>query len=433
MHGRDLRYCCAWKTWLVWDGRRWRLDDTGEVERRAKETVRAIYAEAAAEPDEKRRKRLAGHATRSEAAYRIRALVQLAQTEPEISIRASDLDQGPWLLNVENGTIDLRTAEIRQHRRHDHLTKLVPAEYELGAECPLWKKFLHRVMDGNTALIEFLQRLSGYILTGSTRDRFLVIAHGNGANGKSTFAETLLGLLGDYGRRTPTETLLARRHGGIPNDLARLKGARFVVAAESDQGRQLAEATIKDLTGGDTVGARFLYSEWFEFRPEFKLWLSTNHKPEIRGTDKAIWDRIRLIPFDVTIPEAEQDRGLREQLEAERPGILAWAVEGCLAWQDRGLAAPEEITAATAGYRSDMDVLGSFLADCCRTAGKERALAADLYEAYGTWCEKNGERPMSQRQFGMNLSERGFLRKRSNGRRYWYGLDLRKGSAGSVG
>ncbi len=235
--------------------------------------------------------------------------------------------------------------------------------------------------------------------------------------------------MGDYALRTPTDTLLARRDAGIPNNIAALKGARFVSASEADEGRRLAEATIKDLTGGDTISARFMRGEWFDFLPEFKLWLGTNHKPVIRGTDRAIWDRIRLIPFAVRIPDEEQDKHLRTKLLAEAPGILAWAVEGCLAWQRDGLGEPREVRDATAGYRAEMDVLAGFLEDRCVVKEAARVSAKDLYASYVGWCDETGEKPMTQKAMGQRLGERGFdsARVGKDRARYWLGLGLRGG------
>jgi putative DNA primase/helicase len=251
--------------------------------------------------------------------------------------------------------------------------------------------------------------------------------YGSGANGKTTALETIRALLGDYAARTPAETLLARHDNAIPNDVAKLKGARFVSASETDEGRRLAEAQIKDLTGGDTISARFMRAEWFDFKPECKVWLSTNHKPVVRGTDRAIWDRLKLIPFDVRIPESQQDKKLLAKLQSELPGILAWAVRGCLEWQSEGLGVPDEVKSATEAYRSEMDVLAAFISDCCTLDTNLYAQATTLYQAYKRWCEDNGEKPKSQRFFGANLAERNFDRRRSGekGSYVWYGIGLK--------
>jgi len=426
-HGPDLHYCHPLQRWFVWDGTRWREDQTGEVVARAKATVRAMYAEAANEDDDRRRKDLARHALKSEAAQKIRAMTELLKTEPGIPVLPEELDQDPWLLNCQNGTLDLRTGELRSHDRRDLITKLAPVVYDPNATCPEWFRFLDRIMAGRADLVTFLQRAVGYALTGLTDERVLFILHGSGANGKSTFLETIALLLGDYAARTTADTVLARDRDAIPNDIARLRGARFVYASEAEEGRRLAEARIKDLTGGDTITARFLHQEWFEFRPEFKLWLGTNHKPVIRGTDPAIWDRIRLVPFDVRIPESERipRRELMARFEAELPGILAWSVRGCLEWQKHGLGMPAEVREATGAYRAEMDVLAQFLEECCIVNPLAKAKAGDLYRAYSEWCEANGERPLSQRNFGMRLTERGFERRRSTGGPFWwYGIGL---------
>jgi P4 family phage/plasmid primase-like protien len=423
-HGEDVRYCYPWRKWLVWTGARWERDEAGRVYRLAKETVRGIYREASDEEDEDRRKALGKHARASESETRIRAMVELAK--PEIPVSPDELDASPWLLNTANGTIDLRTGELREHRREDLITKVAPVEYDPAAAAPTWEAFLERVLPGEE-LRQFVQRAVGYSATGSTSEQCMFIHHGPGANGKSTFAETLSATLGDYAMRTPTETLLVKRPGGVPNDVARLKGARYVTASETEEGRRLAESLVKDLTGQDTISARFMWAEWFDFKPTHALHLSTNHRPEIRGSDAAIWRRIRLVPWSVTIPPAEQDRKLPEKLRAELPGVLTWIVRGCLEWQREGLQAPEEVRQATKAYRAEMDVLAAFLADCCLRAEDETAFAGDLWGAWKRWCEESGEQAGTQKRFGGRLAERGFLNHRDSrtGRKVWSGVALR--------
>jgi len=305
------------------------------------------------------------------------------------------------------------------------LTRMAGAEYRPGAEAPTWAAFLERVLPGEQ-LREFVRRGAGYSATGDTSEQCMFINHGTGANGKSTFQEALAEALGDYAMRTPTEMLLAKRAGGVPNDVARLKGARFVAASETEENRRLAESLVKDLTGQDTISARFMRAEWFDFKPTHKLWLSTNHKPEIRGTDNAIWRRIRLVPWAVTIPPKEQDKKLAEKLRAELPGILAWIVRGCIEWRHDGLQAPEEVRKATGAYRAEMDVLAGFLVDCCEVGTSHWDYAKDLYASYKRWCDEVGERPESQRRFGGHLSERGFSRDRGGSRAagIWRGVRL---------
>jgi putative DNA primase/helicase len=265
----------------------------------------------------------------------------------------------------------------------------------------------------------------GYALTGITWEQVLFFLYGLGANGKSTFLEVIQTMLGDYATQTTSETFMLKRHGSpISNDVADLRGARFVSAVEIESGRRMAEVLIKQMTGGDRLKARFLYSEHFEFKPEFKIFLAANHKPVIQGTDTAIWRRIRLIPFTVQIPEIEQDRELPDKLKAELPGILNWAIEGCINWQNHGLTPPQAVQDATQNYRQEMDTLADFLAECCIMAPETSALAADLYKKYCGWAEENGEKkPFSQKVFGTALAERGFERTRAHGgKKLWKGI-----------
>jgi P4 family phage/plasmid primase-like protien len=423
-HGEDVRYCFPWRKWMVQTGARWERDEAGRMHRLAKGRVRGIYREASDAEDETRRKALAKHAAASESETRIRAMIELAKSEVPVS--PDEMDADPWLLNVLNGTIDLRTGELREHRREDLITKIAPVEYDPYARAPVWESFLERVLPSE-GLRGFVQLAAGYSATGDTSEQCMFIHHGPGANGKSTFQETIAATLGDYAMRTPTETLLVKRSGGVPNDVARLKGARLVTASETEEGRRLAESLVKDLTGQDTISARFMWAEWFDFKPTHALHLSTNHKPEIRGTDPAIWRRIRLIPWAVTIPPAEQDRRLAEKLRSELPGVLAWIVRGCLRWQREGLRAPEEVRQATGAYRAEMDVLAAFLADCCLRDKDEEAFAGELWGAWKRWCEETGEQAGSQKRFGGRLAERGFLNHRDSktGRKVWSGLSLR--------
>jgi P4 family phage/plasmid primase-like protien len=425
-HGENLRYCHLWGKWLVWDGKRWKKDETGAVLRLAKNTVRSIYAEAAEEPEEAIRRKIADHARKSESALRIKAMITLAESEPGIPVLPGELDRDPWLMNVKNGTIDLRTGELRPHRREDLMTKIAPIEYDPAAKCPTWKAFLDRIMAGNERLIAFLQRAAGYSLTASTREQCFFLLYGTGANGKSVFLTTLLAAMGDYGIQAAPDLLLAKSGESHPTEIADLFGARLVVATETEAGRRLAENLVKQLTGGDRLKARFMRQDFFEFEATHKIWLATNNKPIVKGTDYAIWRRIKLIPFTVTIPKEEQDKALPAKLRQELPGILSWAVKGCLEWQKRGLDEPAEVTAATSAYRDEQDVLGSFITDCCVVNPNAKVSAKDLYRAYVNWCEDCGEHALAQRNFGTRLSERGFLRKTgTGGYSWWHGIGLK--------
>jgi putative DNA primase/helicase len=423
-HGQDLRYCGPFGSWLVWDERRWQRDETGEVVRRAKETLRALLADTAEIDDDDTRRQLTKHALASERESRIASAIALAKSEPTIPVLPEQLDADPWAFNVLNGTIDLRTGELRPHRRADIITRLSPVEYDPNARCPRFERFLDEILMEDD-LVTFVQRYAGYSLTGSTREQVFVQLYGGGANGKSTLLETLRAVLGDYGQQAPAETFLERRDS-IPNDVARLRGARFVAATETGEGRRLNEVLVKRLTGGDTIAARFMRGEWFEFTPTFKTWLASNHKPEIRGTDEAIWRRIRQIPFTVTIPPDQRDPRLRDALAAELPGILAWAVQGCLDWQHHGLGTSVAVDQATAEYRDEMDVLGGFIADTCIVLPDVSAKAGALYHAYTEWADDNGVRDrLSQQAFGRRLRDRGFEQERTDAARWWRGIGLR--------
>lgn len=424
-HGQDLHYVSPWGTWLIWNGQYWVKDQTGEVVRRAKQTV-ALLHEEAAELQGDQHKALSDHARKSEAEARINAMINLAESEPSIPLMPGQFDAHPWLLNCPNGTLDLKTGHLHPHRREDCLSKSILVPYDPAAACPLWRHFLARITGDNIALMSFLQRSVGYALTGDTSEQVMVLLYGTGANGKTTFLETIRTLLGSYARTADMSTFLARQGDPIRNDVARLVGARFVSAVEAERGRRLAEVLVKQVTGGDTMTARFLHHEFFEFQPAFKLFVAVNHKPVIGGADQALWRRMRLIPFTVTIPEPEQDKELPAKLRGELPGILSWAVQGCQIWQAEGLGFPQEIRDATESYREEMDVLAEFLAESCVEGPQYKASAKGVYVAYIAWCLENQEKPLSKQAFGAHLRERGLTAKKSTGGRYvWSGLGLR--------
>lgn len=423
-HGKDIRFCHEWGKWLVWAGTHWQIDSSGEVERRAKETVRSMYTEAARMDDEEQRAAVAKFASRCETNRAITAMIELAKSEPGIPVLSDQLDSDIWLLNCLNGTLDLRAGKLKAHDRNDYITRLVPVEYDPTADFGEWAKFLHRIMNENSELILFLQRAVGYSLTGSTREQCLFIPYGAGANGKSTFLEAIAEMLAGYAQRTPTDTLMAKDTSGISNDIARLKGARFVVASEVEEGKRLAESLVKQMTGSEKLTARFMRAEFFEFAPMFKLWIGTNHKPVIRGTDAAIWRRIKLIPFNVTIPPEERDKDLPNKLRKELPGIFNWAVMGCMDWQRKGLGEPEEVKKATEGYRDEMDVLTRFISDCCTTSTQRSTKSSTIYRKYKEWCKDNGEYEISQTKFSTRLVEKGYRKYRASYGIVWDGLSI---------
>jgi P4 family phage/plasmid primase-like protien len=392
----------------------------------AKSTALSIYSEAMNEEDDSRRKALVGHALSTEASRKINAMIELVRSEIGVPIRPGDLDPDPWLLNCENGTIYLKTGEIREHRREDHLTKIVPIAYHPDAQCPRWDRFLFEIFGNDEDLVGFLKRMIGYSLTGSTREQFFLILHGVGGNGKSTLIEILKMIMGDYSTTSSMDAFIEQKHGnGVSNDIARLRGARFVSAIENDAMKYLAEGKLKALTGQDMISARFLFHEFFEFVPQFKLWLACNHKPIVKGTDHAMWRRIRLVPFEMTFePSVEPD--LKETLLSELDGIFAQAVSEAVVWAKEGITTPSCVLEATGEYRNEMDILGGFLDALCDISPHDSEKIALIYAAYESWCISEKEKPKSKRAFGLALRERGFTNhKGTGGARYYRGLKLK--------
>lgn len=428
-HGENIRYCPPWKSWLVWDGRRWKEDVSGSVYELGKQTIRAIPDETKDEPDGDQRKKILGWAIASEQGRRLDTMLDRAKTVEGVAIDPSEFDADRWLLNVANGTLDLRKQELREYRREDLITKLLPVAFDPNATCPVWDAFLLRAMGEKRHLVDYLQRLVGYCLTGDVGEKLLPILWGNGDTGKTTFTETILALMGDdYAMTTPESTIASQRegHNSPTNDLARLRGARFVAVSETTEGMALNEGRIKALTGRNPTPARMLFKEWFTFVPEFKLFIETNHRPLIRGSGDAMWNRIRLIPFEVVIPKTEQDKALPDKLRSALPGILAWAVAGCAEWQRAGMRDPAEVLTATGEYREDSDLVGEFLSELCVVEDGEKVRSGDLYRAYAAWATgTRGTTAITDQSFTQNLKDRGFHKKpKVKGYAMWMGVRL---------
>lgn len=432
-HGQDVRYCYPNTSWYIWDGSRWKVDKLGEIEKLAKDTSRRIYIEAGHCQDDEQRQATAKHAKSSESRYRKLAMIDMAHSEPGIPVLPKDLDSDGWLLNCLNGTLDLRTGELYSHKREDMITKVIPIEYDPNAKLELWDRFLETTTQGNEEFLGFLQRAVGYSLTGNTGEEVLFFIHGPTAAGKSTFVEAIKSVMGDYAVTADFEVFLQKyRDMGSPrNDVASLAGSRLVVSIEVQEGRRLAEGLVKMLTGGDTVRARFLYHESFEFLPEMKLWLCANHAPKVRADDTAIWRRILKLPFEHIVPEGERDPEVKATLknpDIAGPAILAWAVQGCLRWQEYGLAIPEIVKQATAAYRKEMDILEAFIEDCCLIQPGVSVSKKDLYNEYKRWCEEAGEKAEGKINFGKRLSELRYQIESDSGTgniSIWNGIGIR--------
>jgi len=412
LHRDRLRYVAAWGKWLHWTGDRWLLDET----MLAFDLARAVCREAAAQCNKP------STATALASAKTVAAIERLAKADRRLAATVSQWDADPWLLNTPGGVIDLRTGHARQHDPADYMTKITAATP--GGDCPVWKTFLRRVTGGDDDLQGFIQRMAGYALTGDTSAHALFFLYGTGANGKSVLIDTLAGILADYHKTAPIETFTASTSERHPTDLAGLRGARLVTAVETEEGRRWAESKIKSLSGGDTIAARFMRQDFFEFQPQFKLVIAGNHKPGLRSIDEAIRRRFNLLPFTVTIPPAERDERLKDKLKAEWSGILQWMIDGCLAWQRQGLAAPDAVRQATDAYLEAEDAIAAWIDDECERDANAWESSADLFASWKAWAERSGEFAGSTKRFGQNLETRGFQPLRKMNGRGFQGLRI---------
>ena len=460
LRGEELRYSWPTKDFYWWDGIRWVRDEHGMAEWWARDVAHKYYEMAAAlsnrvadlnlkaatEVDPRESQGLAdaalktgdlakaytSWAKKSESSERMAAIVRWVRSEPGISLQPKDLDQDPWLLNCLNGTIDLRTGELREHRREDLITKVCPVEYTPDARFLLWSDFLERIQP-EQEMRGFLRRAAGYSSTGFTSEEKLFFCYGDTNTGKSTFLQAVHTTLGDYATTADFDTFLQKdRSSGHKEDLARLAGRRMVVSIEVDEGKRMAEALIKHLTGGEIVTASFKYQSSFEFHPTFQLWLAANHRPLVRADDNAMWRRILQLSFEVVIPDEERDPGVKSTLtdvDVAGPAILAWIVEGCLEWQNVGLLPPIPVQEATEKYREEMDPLTDFLEERCEldSGDGKGADNTELYKEYQRWAGDAGvRRPLGRKSFTQTLKAKGFEQRReAHGKnRYWPGLDI---------
>jgi putative DNA primase/helicase len=406
LHGGDLRYVHAWHSWVAWETNRWRRDGDGTALRMAKATVEEMFAEAAQIADEARRTAMRTFAIKSQSAQRLEAMVKLATTEIQVVLAADKIDADPYLLGLENGVVDLRKVEFREARRDDYVTKAAGTAFDARAECPEWEAFLSKIFPKG--------------------DRLMFVLWGVGSNGKSTFRETVFSLLGDYAVGSDASLLIANKNaGGATPDVARLHGRRLITINETEQHSRLNEARVKFITGHDTITARNLYEEPFDFAPTHKTFLTTNHKPIVRGTDEGIWRRLHLLPFTHIIPVEERDRHFRQKkLMPEMPGILNWALEGLKAYWRDGLNPPQEVLSATQEYRDDMDIVGQWIEErCCRNPASVEKVAG-LHRDYEQWSRGEIGFSMTVVAFGRELSDRGFVRTRVGNQRAVRGLAL---------
>lgn len=418
-YGDQLRYVPAWRKWLVWSGDHWSMDTTGLANRYAKIMSRtmtngAMFAE---------NKAALRVAYKMESSHAIAGILNLACTESGIACTPDDLDADPYLLNCRNGTVDLRTGELRPHDRADLITKITAAEYDRTSTSETFDRFLERIQP-DPAMRCYLARLLGHALAGKVTEHVLPILWGSGANGKSTLVDLVVAVLGDYAAPADADLLTAKTFDAHPTGVADLFGLRLAVLHEGDAGRRLAEGTVKRLTGGDRVKARRMREDFWWFEPSHTFAMLTNHKPVIAGTDDGIWRRVRLVPFEVKIPDEEKDGTLGDRLLLSAAAVLAWLIDGYNDWAENGLDDPEKVTQATAAYRAESDAVGRFIEERCLVAAGFRIRSAELYGAYTKWCSGEGIEPLTQTAFSTELSNRGFDKVRTNVGAMWKGVGL---------
>lgn len=406
----NIKYSYTRKKWLYWTGKIWQTDNTGEIKKLADEIINDIKKEAFAERDEDKQQKLLQWASRTASSKGKEAMVKETQHIEGIPVLMEELDCYNDYLNCQNGIVNLRTGELLPHDSNFMMSNISYAEYDTSGKQPeMWLSFLNDVTNGDKELQEYLQKCVGYSLTGSVREQCAFFLYGLGNNGKSTFLDTISDLLGNYASNVQPDTIMMKKNdSGANSDIARLKGKRFVTSEEPTEGVRLNEGLVKQLTGGGKVTCRFLYGDEFEYEPEFKIWIGTNHKPVIRGTDVGIWRRIRLIPFEVNIPKEKVDKNLKWKLRKELPQIMKWAVDGCIKWQREGLDLPECVQQATNEYKAEMDILTSFVDACLEIdyLGGESISAQELFRIYSAWAKTNNEYEMTSRKFFIEIAKK---------------------------
>lgn len=423
--GPDLRYTKG-EGWVMWTGSHW-ADGEAFAQECAKQTARDMIKWALTLQNEEARKAALAWGLKSSDVRRVKGMIALAGSDPRVHRLDSQFDSNEWLLNLANGSLDLRTGLLRQHSREDYITKVVPISFDPDAKAPLWEAFLNRIMNGNEPLIRFLQKAVGYSLTPSTSEQCLFFLYGTGRNGKTTFVEVVSRLLGTYSFKISSELLMAGKllNPEAPSPvIASMRGTRFVFASELEEGQRWAESKIKDLTGSDTLTGRHLNKEPTVFQPTHKLWICGNHRPIVRGSNEGIWRRLKIVPFEITIPVEEVDHDLVSKLMNELPGVLVWALKGCILWQQEGLGSPVQIKEATAEYREDMDLVQQFIDEICIVDADSKVTFASLFRAYESWCQTRGERVMTSTRFGESLTQKGFVGVKKSGSMVRLGITL---------
>lgn len=413
------------KSWYRYDGKVWTEDVSNNIVQDVIQCLRQAQKEAVDILDDDKRAKTLKWLLTSESQAKISAALNLMATIPFMTARINQFDSDDMLLCVQNGIVDLKTGKLHPHDKERYITKICHVAYKPDASSQLFESFLDEIMEGSEEKKRYLQKLCGYCLTGMTIEQEFYQARGAGQNGKTVLLELIKHCLGSYAITASPDILMQRDLSAIPNDVARLQGARMVLASEPDPGKKFSDCAIKSLTGGDTVIARFLHKEYFEFKMKAKIIMLTNHEIKAIGTDHGLWRRIVVIPFNYRVPEEKRDKHLPDKLIAEAEAVLSWMVEGCLMWQQEGLKQPEELTETKEAYRRGQDAVGLFLKECCSEGGKVKA--SELYDAYRRWCDSSGEFELSNREFSKRLREKGYVTFKSN-ITYWNNISLGDGS-----
>jgi putative DNA primase/helicase len=429
-HGKGIRYCHTTGVWYIWDGKHWRRDDRGKIVDLCKGTALSILTEAKRAPDDKRDQLLAWFKS-SQKRDRLTAMSALAQCD--VAVTHDELDVDRFLFNCLNGTLDLRTGQLRPHDPKDLLTKLAPVEYDSDAQCPLFDRFIQQTFCGDAELIDFVMRWHGHCLTGDVREQIMPIYHGKGNNGKNVLLDTISAVMGPYAGEAPPDLLTVRKHPEHPTEIADLFGMRLAVGSETERDAELRLQLIKRLTGNARLKGRFMRQDYFEFDRTHKLILVTNNKPQIKEDNEAVWRRLRLVPFKYTVPEPDRDASLPLKLRVESSGILAWLVRGCLRWQQSGLPVSTAVNMATQDFREQANSFLAFVRGCCELDSAARCRTADLHETYSEWCTHQGLHPQDPQCTAQILTDNGCFSRKFRGQWHWFGIGLKTDPIGHSG
>lgn len=426
-YGNLYKYSYIANKFYIYDGMKWKIDDKGSIRKLIDEMIESIKDEKIIHGDdvteEEAREFFQKYYKKTRGTQAKKNIMnELMHRRPATP---DDFDRDDMLINVANGYIDLTSRELYKHDINKMFSQITNTDYTEKMQPAVWLDFLNDIFAGDQKVIRYIQKALGYSLTGSTREQIMFILFGKGRNGKSIFVEVISEILGDYSNNMQAKSLMVKKNDNVNTDIARLSKARFVTSSEPNEGFRFDEGLIKQLTGGDKVTARFLYAEEFEYTPKFKIWVSTNHKPIIRGTDDGIWRRLVLIPFDVQIPEEKVDKDLKYKLLREAPAILNWMAEGAYMWMQEGLAMPEKLKEAVQKYRNEMDTLGQFIEDCCKVDKNSSEKVSNLHQAYKTWSNDNltSTKVLGMKSFSQKMEER-FVKESRRDANYFIRIEI---------